>query len=126
MKEEKQKIIVLIVLVLIAIVVAVISLFVNKKNDNKVLEKSLEEIGKRFYSEYLYEKQRDAINLAVKNDRKMTFSLNNLSLLIDEKYVEQLDNSKLSNCNWQKTTIVFTPKYPIEKDNFDIEVNLSC
>lgn len=126
MKEEKQKIIVLVVLIIVTILVAVTSLFVNKKNNNNVLEKSLEEIGKRFYTEYLYENQKTTINYAVENDRKMTFSLNNLSLLIDQKYVNQLDNSKLSNCDWKKTTIVFIPKYPVEKDNFDIEVNLSC
>ena len=126
MKDEKQKIIVLVILSLTTIIVAIATLFMNNKNDNKILEASLEEIGKRFYSEYLYEKQRDAIDIAVKNDTRMTFSLNVLSLLIDEKYVQKLDDSKISECNWQKTTISFKPKYPIEKDNFDIEVKLSC
>lgn len=125
MNDEKNKIKILVGLVILTIVVLVVSFFIGKKNSNTVLKKSIEEIGRKFYIQYLYEKQKDVIISAMEKNNNITFNFNSISIFIDDD-LKELKGSKFSKCNWQKTVITFKPKQPLESSNFDIDVKLVC
>lgn len=126
MNDEKNKIKILVGLVILTIVVLVVSFFIGKKNSNTVLKKSIEEIGRKFYIQYLYEKQKDVIISAMEKNNNITFNFNSISIFIDDDDLKELKGSKFSKCNWQKTVIIFKPKQPLESSNFDIDVKLVC
>jgi len=124
--DEKNKIKIIIGLGILIIIVLIVTIFINKKNNNTVFKKSIEEIGRKFYIQYLYEKQKDVIISAMEKNNNITFNFNSISIFIDDDDLKELKDSKFSKCNWQKTVITFKPKQPLESSNFDIDVKLVC
>ncbi len=127
LKEEKQKIVILIILVVSTIIVLIISAIVKKNNEYKTLTKSVEEIGKQFYSEYIFTKKKDVIEGAIYKNGDITFSLNGLFFYMNIRNNDELNKSKLfSKCDLSKSIIRFTPHSSSEKQDFDVEVHLDC
>lgn len=128
-----KKINILIITVIFIVVLCIIFFIVFKpKNnksriDNNTLQDKLEKIGSDFYENYYYSNVPDEEKTKLSNyrDNGIRINLTNLSVIIsmDDNIQNQL---KKDQCDFDQTKIVIYPKEPYGKQNYSIELELSC
>ena len=126
MRIEKNKLAVFIILFISLIAINICAFLIKKRNADVLMKKSVMEISKIFYEEYLYEKQNDIIINAINQNNKIIIPINSMLFFIKIDNIKQLKNSKFSKCDLSNSFVEFTPYNPISKNNVDIKISLKC
>lgn len=133
---NKNIIIAVIVVVLVAVVAVVGSVFLLNKGDNKKeLEKSLEEMGRDFYENFYYDQIGGSADERTSLLSKFTtvgikIDLDNLGRYNNGEYkdkISEFSNKKTKEkCSKTDTKVVVYPKSPFGKTDYKMEVELEC
>lgn len=139
-EEKKKKLIELgaIALVLIVIIFAVVFFFAkgSKPNLETQLNKSLENMGKDFYTNFYYvemtkNKSSEEVSefLSKYQDIGIKVDLDNLSRYDGERYKDEVAKFKNEDgkaCDMKSSRAIIKPKAPYGKDDYTITVELEC
>ena len=129
----KQKINFLIIagIVIIALCVILFVVFRPKNGETRInndtFQDELEKIGADFYENYYYSNlsEEEKVKLSNYTDNGIRIDITNLVVIIpiDDSIQNQLRKDK---CDFDQTKIVIYPKEPYGKQDYSIELELSC
>lgn len=119
------------IILIILIIIFIVPSFKHKKNYNddnsNFLEEQLKKIGKQFYENYYYSNlsSEEYAKLANFSNNGIRIDITNLEVIIslDDSIKNQLEKD---NCDFDQTKIVIYPKEPYGKQDYSVELELSC
>ncbi len=133
---NKNTIVAIIAVVVIVVLVIVGGMFLmNKKDNRKELEKSLEEMGRDFYENFYYDQIGGSADERTSLLSKFTtvgikIDLDNLGRYNNGEYkdkISEFTNKKTKEkCSKTDTKVVVYPKSPYGKTDYKMEIELDC
>lgn len=136
-KKSNKNIIIALVgaIIIVALAVVLGMLFMNKNNNQKELEKSLEEMGRDFYENFYYDQIGGSADERTSLLSKFTtvgikIDLDNLGRYNNGEYKEKISEFKnkktKEKCSKTDTKVVVYPKSPFGKTDYKMEIELEC
>lgn len=135
MNFKFNKNIVIIAVVAVVAIVAGLFLGIGKKDNQKDLEKSLQEMSRGFYENFYYEQVGSSADEKASLLSKFTtvgikIDLDNLSRYNNNEFKDEISkfkNAKTNEkCNKTNTKVIVYPKSPYGKTDYTIKVELDC
>lgn len=129
--KQKKNILVVALVIIIILCILLFVAFRTKNHESKIddntLQDKLEKIGSDFYENYYYSNLSDEEKAKLSNykDNGIRIDITNLNVIIsiDEDIQNQLKKDK---CDFNQTKIAIYPKEPYSKQDYSIELELSC
>lgn len=136
-KTSKKKLIAIIaaaIILVIGIIVLIVCLVNKPKSNEKELKNNLKKLGSQFYTEFYYpaqeKAQKDVKSFVAKFEKTgIKVNLENIAKFskIDKKLVDgMVNNVTKESCDNKNTYVIIKPKSPYGKNDFTVDVNLSC
>lgn len=136
-KKSNKNIIIALVgaIIIVALAIVLGMLFMNKNNNQKELEKSLEEMGRDFYENFYYDQIGGSADERTSLLSKFTtvgikIDLDNLGRYNNGEYKEKISEFKnkktKEKCSKTDTKVVVYPKSPFGKTDYKMEIELEC
>lgn len=133
--NNKKKIVVFIAIILIVILIVILFFTLNKKSNEKELETSLSQMGKKFYENFYYDQinsSTEEANSLLSNFSTIGIKINleNLGKYNNEEFKQDIKKFKNSltgeKCNSTNTKVIIYPESPYGKTDYKVEVELDC